>query len=104
MREAMGQHPRLARARTGEHQQRSVDRFGGARLIGIEPGEYATASRRRRGGRCRLAARLRRDAGLAPLRPRRRATRRLEQQRPLHRAIELTLGEQADHAVFPVIP
>ena len=39
MRDAMGEHARLARAGSGDHHQRAVDGLRCARLIGVEPGE-----------------------------------------------------------------
>jgi hypothetical protein len=46
MREAGGQHPRLAGARAGQHQHRTIDGLDRNALLGIEAGKMVGHGKR----------------------------------------------------------
>jgi hypothetical protein len=104
MSDAVGEHACLARAGPGDHHQRSF-RLRGVRLVGVEPGENAGATRRLRFNGLERHHRL---VGRVLLRPALRCPhaageRRVEQQPASGEAIQLAVLEQPDDAVFPVI-
>ncbi|MEJ1975845.1 MAG: hypothetical protein WDN49_06805 [Acetobacteraceae bacterium] len=105
MREAVGQHTRLAGAGPGHHDQRPLHCLGRAALVRVQRRENAAGSGRRKGGRSRRVGlrrgRGRRGRGCGP-RPARYG--RVEQQPAFGVAAQLRFLEQADHPVFAVIP
>ena len=59
VRDAMGEHARLAAARAGQDQQRPFGRGDGARLLGVEPRDDVSGERLALGGRLLRRGRLR---------------------------------------------
>jgi hypothetical protein len=111
VREPMRKGSGLSRARAGDDQERPADGFGGGALVGVERAQDAggcgalrrpARHLRALGGRrahARLLGHCRRRAPLPALQ-----ARRIEQQPARGQPLELAILEQADDAVFAVIP